>query len=56
MECLHSIDSSEFLSVIQSHEGCMAQEIHLDSLDDGWSFLTAMEGDQHRPLEEAFAS
>jgi hypothetical protein len=24
----------------------MAQEIHLDSLDDGWSFLTAMEGDQ----------
>ena len=41
-----TIDSSDFLSVILSDEGCMAQEIHLDSLDDGWSFLTAMEEDQ----------
>ena len=39
-------DSLDFLSFIDSQPGCMAQEIHLDSLDAGWSFLTALERDQ----------
>jgi len=41
-----TIDSPDFLSFIDTQPGCMAQEIHLDSLDSGWSFLTALERDQ----------
>ena len=48
--CPHPVpptcDSPDFLSFIESQPGCMAQEIHLDSLDAGWSFLTALERDQ----------
>ena len=42
----HTLDSSDYLSIIEAQEDCMAQDIHLDSLEDGWSFLTAMECDQ----------
>ena len=42
----HTLDTSDYLSIIEAQEDCMAQDIHLDSLEDGWSFLTAMECDQ----------
>ena len=42
----HSLDSSEYISIIEAQKDCMAQDIHLDSIEPGWSFLTAMECDQ----------
>jgi len=41
-----TLDSADFISVIEAQDGCMAQEIHLDALEAGWSFLTALERDQ----------
>jgi hypothetical protein len=41
-----TIDSSEYLSFIDSRDGVMPQDIHLDSFAPGWSFLTAQEHDQ----------
>jgi hypothetical protein len=36
----------EYLSIIEAQEDCMAQDIHLDLMEDRWPFLTTMECDQ----------
>ncbi len=41
-----TIDSGEYLSFIDSRDEVMPQNIQLDSLAPGWSFLTAQEHDQ----------
>ena len=45
-EVPRTIDDGEYLSFIQSRDGAMPQDIHMDSFAPGWSFLTALEHDQ----------
>jgi hypothetical protein len=41
-----TLASPEYSSVIRSEADCSNQDIHLDAMEPGWSFLTALERDQ----------
>jgi hypothetical protein len=43
---MHMLPSSDHSSIIRSVAGCSAQDIHLDAMENGWSFLTALECNQ----------
>lgn len=45
-EVMHTLPSSDHASVIRSVAGCSNQDIHIDAMENGWSFLTALERDQ----------
>jgi hypothetical protein len=49
-EVMHTLPSSDHASVIRSVAGCSNQDIHIDAMENGWSFLTALERDPD-PLE-----